>query len=356
MSASHTPATTVLPLPPPPPGTASSIALREIVALATHHDLDTARALRDAGIDSATLDDLSGWVTIERFQQVLVALIEANDDESIALRLASHAQPGTFGIVSFIAMVAPTIGDVVERAVVYERLLGDFASTRIESHGRDRLVVWNCRLPDARARRFMTEGVVAAWIVYARWLLNDPALVPREVWFAHEPPAGGDLQPYAAVFGAPVHFRQPVSGIVVDAAFLARPLRQPDPTLFHALDAHARARLAGVPTGGGESVARVAHAIRECIARDGNAGKDAVAAALGLNPRTLLRRLQEQDTTFQSVLDDVRRDLALELTRDATLSQADIAQRLGFRDIRSLQRCFRRWTGNTFAGYRAALG
>jgi AraC-like DNA-binding protein len=56
------------------------------------------------------------------------------------------------------------------------------------------------------------------------------------------------------------------------------------------------------------------------------------------------------------VLDDVRRNIALELARDANLSQSDIAVRLGFSDIRSLQRYFRRWTGMTFGEYREQAG
>lgn len=342
-----------LPLPPPPPGTASAIALREITTIARRTGLDTDAALREARVDPATLNDLSAHVSLDAFESVLRALIVRNPDPALPLKMACEAQPGTFGIVSFIAMVAPTLADVIERAVVFERLLGDFASTRSEVRGDQVLMIWDCRLRDAGVRRAMTDGVLAAWVVYARWLLNDPELAPVEVLLAHEEPASAAHRAvYERVFSAPVKFAQAVSGIVMPASVMSRRLRQPDPVVFQALDAHARQRLAGIQADADPVAARVAHAIRECINEDGLPRKERVAERLEMNPRTLLRRLQEQGTTYQDVLDEVRRGLALELARDATLSQEAIATRLGFSDIRSLQRYFRRWTGMTFGQYR----
>lgn len=346
------------PLPPPPPDTASSIALREIIELARHLGLDTDAALHSADIDPATLNDLAAYVPVQRFERVLAALLRSSPDPTLPLQMASQAQPGTFGIVSFIAMVAPTVADVVERAVTFERLLGDFASTRTQDWGENVLMVWDCRLQDPQVRRAMTEGVLAAWVVYARWLLNDASQSPLEILFSHAEPADAATQEiYARIFGAPVRFKQslngkPLNGIVVPHSFMALPLRQPDPLLFQTLDSHARQRLAGTQVTAGPVATRVAHAIRDCINNEGFPRKESVAARLEMNPRTMLRRLQDQGSTYQDVLDDVRRDIALELVRDATLSQDAIAARLGFAEIRSLQRCFRRWTGKTFADYR----
>jgi hypothetical protein len=236
-----------LPLPPPPPGTASAIALREITGIARRVGLDADTVLRDAGVEPATLNDLSAWVSIAQFEAVLGKLVSGNNDASLPLKMACEAQPGTFGIVSFIAMVAPTMADVVERAIVFERLLGDFASTRCEDRGDSLLIAWDCRLENHDVRRAMTEGVIAAWVVYARWLLNDNALAPAEVWFAHAAPTGpAYLEVYRRVFSAPVLFGQEASGIVLPKSFMERRLRQPDPTVFQALDAHARERLAGI--------------------------------------------------------------------------------------------------------------
>lgn len=344
------------PLPPPPPDTASSLALREIIELARQFGVDTEAALAGAGIAAATLNDLAAYVPLAQFERVLATLLASAADPTLPMRMATHVQPGTFGMISFIAMVAPTIADVVERAGTYERLLGDFGSTEAKAAGNAVLMTWTCRLQDPLVRRSMTEGVIAAWTVYARWLVNDPALAPIQVHFMHAAPKDAThLQLFAEVFGAPVRFNQPENGILVSREFMQLKLRQPDPVLFQALDAHARQRLAG-SRADSPVAERVAHAIRDCIGREGLPRKERVAALLEMNPRTMLRRLQEQGKTYQDVLDDVRRDIALELTRGTTLPQSEVAARLGFAEIRSLQRCFRRWTGMTFGDYRLQHG
>jgi AraC-like DNA-binding protein len=73
----------------------------------------------------------------------------------------------------------------------------------------------------------------------------------------------------------------------------------------------------------------------------------ALAGALHLTERTLRRRLDKDGITFQSLLDDVRRDEAVRLLDDHALSVAAIAERLGYSEPRSFRHAYRRWTGKT---------
>jgi len=77
-----------------------------------------------------------------------------------------------------------------------------------------------------------------------------------------------------------------------------------------------------------------------------------VAASLGVSPRTLNRRLKDEGTSFQALLDRVRRCQALWHVRhtDATLEQ--IARELGYHDGNNLSRAFRRWFGAVPAAMR----
>ena len=70
-----------------------------------------------------------------------------------------------------------------------------------------------------------------------------------------------------------------------------------------------------------------------------------VARALGLSRQTLYRRLRAEGTTFERLLDGVRRRLALELVRDPGVAVKDAAYRLGFSDPAAFSRAFKRWTG-----------
>ncbi|MDB4852631.1 hypothetical protein OAI23_04000 [Alphaproteobacteria bacterium] len=81
----------------------------------------------------------------------------------------------------------------------------------------------------------------------------------------------------------------------------------------------------------------------EVLLPSGHATIAAVAAHLAIGQRTLQRRLQEENTSFRSVLFTTRRQLAKKYTRIGGLRQAEIAQRLGFQDVNSYYRMTRLW-------------
>lgn len=79
---------------------------------------------------------------------------------------------------------------------------------------------------------------------------------------------------------------------------------------------------------------------------------DTVAEALGYSRRTLTRRLREEATTFLQVKDHLRRTLALQLLIANQLPVEDIADRIGFADLTTFHRAFKKWTGTTPLAYR----
>jgi AraC-like DNA-binding protein len=72
-----------------------------------------------------------------------------------------------------------------------------------------------------------------------------------------------------------------------------------------------------------------------------------VARALGYSRQTLYRRLKAEGTTFETVLDDLRRRVALRLVREEGVAVKEAAWRLGFSDAAAFSRAFKRWTGKS---------
>ena len=78
-----------------------------------------------------------------------------------------------------------------------------------------------------------------------------------------------------------------------------------------------------------------------------------VSRRLHVSRATLTRKLAQERTTLSAVLDDVRRDLAVEYLRLGSLSVEEVARRLAFSDARAFRRAFQRWTGTSPAEFRA---
>src|SRR6056297_2322250 len=87
----------------------------------------------------------------------------------------------------------------------------------------------------------------------------------------------------------------------------------------------------------------------------GRTGAEDVARALGISRSTLQRRLREDGTSYQDVLDATRRDMAIRYLTKTTLRADEIANILAYRDANSFSRSFRRWTGQAPVAFRETL-
>lgn len=85
----------------------------------------------------------------------------------------------------------------------------------------------------------------------------------------------------------------------------------------------------------------------EAQLESGDIGIDRIARDLGKSRQTLYRRLKAEGTTYEQILDGLRRRLALRLVRDEGLSVKEAAYRLGFSDPAAFSRAFKRWTGTS---------
>jgi AraC-like DNA-binding protein len=155
-----------------------------------------------------------------------------------------------------------------------------------------------------------------------------------------------------ALFDGELQFDAPCIRMRFQAGLLDKGL-QGDPYLGRLARGQLDARLpleAAKPGGLIEQVKE-----RITVLLDHDASLTRVARDLGLSARTLQRQLDAQLTSFHALVEEVRRSHALHAMRETAQSVVKLAARLGYADAASFRRAFRRWTGSSPAGYRAAL-
>jgi AraC-like DNA-binding protein len=81
-------------------------------------------------------------------------------------------------------------------------------------------------------------------------------------------------------------------------------------------------------------------------------GLQQLADTLHITPRTLIRRLKQGDTSYKALLEHARKRRAEQLLRQAHLSVADVAHRLGYKEAANFGRAFRKWHGCSPAVWR----
>lgn len=77
-----------------------------------------------------------------------------------------------------------------------------------------------------------------------------------------------------------------------------------------------------------------------------------VADVMHLSPQTLRRRLKQEGESYQSIKNNFRRDLAIDMLRKGGFSITEVAEQLGFSETASFNRAFKQWTGLTPNAYR----
>jgi AraC-like DNA-binding protein len=154
-------------------------------------------------------------------------------------------------------------------------------------------------------------------------------------------------------FGVRTSFGQQRDELVFDASLLDSEMRASDPRTAALLEAHATESIAKMRAGD-PLLERVRATIAARLAGgDGDVDLAHAARDLGQSERTLQRQLQTRRTSLRKLVDDVRRDMAVERLADASVSTVEIARDLGFATPQAFYRAFQRWTGMTPAQFRA---
>ena len=175
--------------------------------------------------------------------------------------------------------------------------------------------------------------------------LCDADWNPTEVFLPHSAPA--DVAPFQHFFRSRLRFDSNFAAIRFPETWMAHRVAGADPASLR------RAR-AQVDAAGKATLLEAVHrSLRTFLLHGKGSGAD-VAQALAMHRRTLNRRLREEGTTFQVVIDRVRFAVAKELLENAALPLPRIAAALGYSEVASFIRAFRRWTGTTPGAWRGS--
>ncbi len=335
-------------MPPPsrPPTEVRSQLVGPLLAYLRATGHDPAPLVERFGLpaNAGELPEVS--LPLATLQAFLDAAETLSGDAFLGLHVAQRVPRGNYGLVEYIARASPTVRDTFRALARYMALLEPAwrATFQDAPDGSGTFVYGLPGEPLAYGRHASEFGL--ALFVHVGRQLTARAWNPRDVAFAH--PAPADIRPLVEHFGVTPAFGTGRNALTLDAATLALRVVDADPVLLSVLE-----RAAGVPSPAPPSeraappfVREVRDAVRAALS-DGAPQMRGVAKRLHVSPRTLQRRLTGAGTSFQDEVDAVRRELAFEYLRDANLGVSQVAFLLGYSELSTFDRAFKRWTGMT---------
>lgn len=335
-----------LPAFDPSPKAFSTTGVRLIVASAAARGVDSQELLTRVGLASDVLDEADGWVSEAVEWRLWEEAARSLRDPVFGLHVGEGMVDSECPeILYHAARVCPTVGQALQRLVRFfsvfhrrtrVRLEVDGGLARFTKDGDGRVV----QCPHG------TLAMLGNVVLRLRSVLTGGFPV-REVWFTHARPANVDE--YARIFAAPLRFEQPCNALICERAQLDWQLPTRSPGLLELLDRHL-AQIAAPPCD--DFLDQVRRELADHL-HDALLNVTRVARRLGMSQRTLQRRLQDAGRGFQDLLDEVRRELALRQLAEGRLTIGEVAHGVGFADLRSFYRAFKRWTGTAPGQHRA---
>ncbi|CAB1371050.1 putative Ornithine utilization regulator [Denitratisoma oestradiolicum] len=280
------------------------------------------------------------------YRQIISNMIRLTGNEFIGVELGAEFKISDFGVLGYASLSSSTLRQsrrvLAQYCLLNQHIIRPVSTITeklwlveiLEIHPLDNLIA------------FAVEEYVSRAMELAFHLTNRyfPVLEMRVTY-----DAPSDLSVYQERFNCPIYFNQKKNVIRFDPDHIDDPISLANPEVFRICE--QQCQLISSKISKRDSLERK---VRDMlISRPGNFPPvDDMADLLAIKPRTLRRQLQAEGISYQQILDETRRDLALQYLEYTALTPKEIGFLLGYNDVSNFRRAFRSWTGSKLSDYR----
>lgn len=324
----------------------SPFLLQTLAEVASQKGVDADSLCRGLGF---TLDDLQDPAQRISYRQAVAMIqraLKALPQQGLGLWVGAQNVLGTLGLLGHVLSLCKTLRDAFEVGMRHQHTSGGIVVSSVRQQAEEFFVEAECRLPCADVQIFATEEFFASLLVYGRALVSAD-FKPVRVEFMHAAPAY--VAEYQRLLGPEVRFGCLHNRMVIAAHWLD--VRLPN---HQSVALRQALKLLELESAQVHQKMDLIQAVERAISRDLAQGShiEKVAGDLNMSGRTLRRRLTEHALTFEALLEQVRRARTLSLLVNPGMSIERITEEVGYSDVRSFRRAFKRWTGVSPSAFR----
>ena len=305
--------------------------------------------LQSAGINTLRIDDGEYFFPYQQFAELLKITARECVAPDIGLRFAFTQNSKILGPIAYLVLHSENIAQGIDDVARYLYHLSPAIRLYVHEHaqraevGIDLIGVGRPEPPHA------VEHNIAATFNIMREVAQGELAATR-ICFRHEQIAPSDV--YQELFQCPVDFNAERNSIEIQSEVLSLKIHSANSGLRSLVDEYLSML---EPSSGnfhtGRSCSEKAYMLIEKLMHSGKISRQDVARRLGLHERTLQRRLKAEDTSFESILEQVRRDHVARLLKAGGPPLTQVAGLLGYSEQSSFIRAFKRWYGITPSQY-----
>lgn len=265
------------------------------------------------------------------------------------LLIGQRSGPDCLGVVGLLAQTMPDVGSALRSLIFHLHLHDRGAAPFLSVEQSVAMLSYLIYQHGVEGSNQIYDGAIAIAFNIMRALCG-PAWCPTEVLFSHCSP--DDIGPYRHFFQAPLRFDREKTTLAFPAKWLDRAVPGADPRLRQQLEQ----RIAALENLDHRDLVGQLRSVLRTLLITQRCSLEQVAQLFSMHRRTLNRRLEEQDCTFQGLVDEVRYEIVRQLLENTRLSMCQIAATLNYADASAFTRAFRRWSGTTPTAWRSRSG
>jgi AraC-like DNA-binding protein len=315
-------------------------ALQVRAAVLSHYDevamrlgLNPQVMLRKVGLTPRMLASPSQLFPVESALALLEITAKESGSDTVGLQMAEARLLSDFGPISLLLTHQPSIRMALQVIAQYRHLLNESLGMHIEDVGKTTLIREEIISNYQGSTQQSTDMAIGVLMLIFRAMLGEHWR-PQAIHFTHA--ANSDLQVHRRLFGCPLHFDSDFNGVVCLKADMDRPNARADA----AMASYAQSFIEAMPKQGQRTVVQDVRRSVYLLLPMGRASVEQIASGLGVNVRTLQRRLDESGVSFSQVLNEVRSELAQRYITHTPHSMGRVAEQLGYSNLSSFTRWF----------------
>ena len=323
-----------------------SPALDLLIKIMRSYRVDPVPILRDLAIDPKKVADINARFRMDQVLALFQQMEARIPDKNFGLKAAEFWHPSHMGPLGYAWMTSDTLRAAFNRLCRFSKIVSE--GVKLTLVEKDDKVSMEFRFLKMIALTSRADTAMAMLLAMVQ-ANGGPKLHPASVSFSHTAPE--DPGPYFALFQCPVEFDAAVTAFDLSIEEIDKPRSSSHAQLSVLHDQLMRDYLNHLDKN--NIVERVKAAIVDELP-SGHISDARIARALFMTERTLQRRLQAEGTTFKKLLTEVRQELADQYIRDSSLTLQEISFLLGFAELSSFSRAFKRWKGMSPKHYRTS--
>lgn len=297
--------------------------------------VDPGATLAAAGLAADALSNAEARIPYVAFGRLLLVAAEHTGCAHVGLLAGRMLNLAHLGRMGAVVRSRPTVRDALRTFVAHQHLDSEGALAFLIEGGATTEFGHAIYHPYVDGTDQIYDCGLGAMMNYLRELCGV-AWSPSEVLVPHARSA--DDRPYRALLRVAPRFNADVCAIRFPSRWMDQPL---------ALDGAAESAPIAAALASDDTLDLIQHVFRALrrLLLEGRTSGDDVAKALGMNRRTLNRRLRARGITFQYVLHEMRYGLARQMLSTSEIGLDDVAANLGYAGTSPFARTFNRWAG-----------